>query len=219
MNFINKHNIINDCQYGFRNNISTADAISETIEMISDKLESLQKCAIISIDLRKAFDTLNHTILLNKLFIYGIRGTALNLIKSYLSEREQYSYYNNITCGVPQGSVLGPLLFILYINDLPKISNNFKPILFADDTNLIFYDKTILNLKDKMQTDINKLFKWLNINKLSININKTNVLLFNIRNTNENINLNLYINNIKLKQVTDIQMLGVYIDDKLNWKK
>ena len=70
-----------------------------------------------------------------------------------------------------------------------------------------------------MQTDINKLFKWLNINKLSININKTNVLLFNIRNKNENINLNLYINNIKLKQVTDIKCLGVYIDDKLNWKK
>ena len=226
LNFINKHNIINDCQYGFRNNISTADAISETVDIISDKLESLQKCAIISIDLRKAFDTLDHTILLNKLFIYGIRGTAFTLIKSYLSEREQYvsqngqnSNYNNITCGVPQGSVLGPLLFILYINDLPKISNNFKPILFADDTNLIFYDKTILILKDKMQTDINKLFKWLNINKLSININKTNVLLFNIRNKNENINLNLYINNIKLKQVTDIQFLGVYIDDKLNWKK
>ena len=75
----------------------------------------------------------------------------------------------------PQGYVLGPLLFILYINDLPKISNNFKPILFADDTNLIFYDKKILNIKDKMQTDINKLFKWLNINKLSININKTNI--------------------------------------------
>ena len=164
--------------------------------------------------------------MLNKLFIYGIRGTAFNLITSYLSEREQYvsqngqhSNYNNITCGVPQGSVLGPLLFILYINDLPTISNNVKPILFADDTNLIFYDKTILNLKDKMQTDINKLFKWLNINKLSIHINKTNVLLFNIRNKNENINLNLYINNIKLKQVTDIQFVGVYIDDKLNWKK
>ena len=161
--------------------------------------------------------------MLNTFFIYGIIGTAFNLIKSYLSEREQYvsqngqnSNYNNITCGVPQGSVLGPLLFILYNNDLPTISNNFKPILFADDTNLILYDKTILNLKDKMQTDINKLFKWLNINKLSININKTNVLLFNIRNKNENINLNLYINNIKLKQVTYIKNVGVYIDDKLN---
>ena len=212
LNFINKNNIINECQYGFRNNISTVDAISETIEIISDKLESLQKCAIISIDLRK-------------LFIFGIRGKDFNLIKSYISEREQYesqngqhSNYNNITCGVSQGSVHGPLLFSLY-NNLPKIKNNYKPILFADNTNLIFYDKTILNLIDKMQTDINKLFNWLNINKLSININKTNVLLFNIKNKNENINLNLYINNIKLKQVTDIKNVGLYIDDKLNWKK
>ena len=119
LNFINKQNIINECQYRFRNNISTADAISETIEIISDKLESLQKCACISIDLRKACDTLDITILLNKLVIYGIKDTAFNLIKSYLSEREQYisqngqnSNYNNITCVVPQGSVLGPLLFI-----------------------------------------------------------------------------------------------------------
>ena len=85
--------------------------------------------------------------------------------------------------------------FYLFYMYLPKISNNFKLILFADDTNLIFYDKTILNLKDKMQIDINKLFKWLNINKLSININKTNVLLFNIRNKNINLNYILIILN------------------------
>ena len=101
-------------------------------------------------------------------------------------------------------------LFYIFYNDLPKISNNYKSILFADDTNLIIYDKTILNLKNKMQIDINKLFKWLNINKLSITINTTNVLLFNIRNKNENINLNLYINNIKLKQVTR--------KNQINWK-
>ena len=102
------------------------------------------------------------------------------------------------------------MLFILYINELTKIVNNVKHILFTDDSNLIFYDKTILNLKDNMPTNINKLFKWLNINKLSINIKKTNVF-FNIRNKYENINLNLYITNIQLKQVTNIHFLGIYI--------
>ena len=143
-------------------------------------------CAIVSIDLRNAFAILDHAILINKLYMYGIRGIALKLIKSYLSDRLQFvrynntdSYYNYIKCVVPQGSVLGPLLFILYINDLPNISDNFKSVLFADDTTLIFSNTSILELKNNIQ--FNKLYDWLNVNKLLLNISKTNVLLFNIR--------------------------------------
>ena len=224
-NFLNKFNILNDNQYGFRKNLSTADALSDVLESVNTNLENLENCAIVSIDLCKAFDTLDHDILINKLYIYGIRGIALKLIKSYLSDRIQFvrynntdSYYNYIKCGVPQGSVLGPLLFILYINDLPNISDTFKSVLFADDTTLIFSNTSILELKNNIQFNINKLYDWLNVNKLSLNISKTNVLLFNIRNKNININMDLNINNIKVKQVSEIKFVGVIIDCKLNWK-
>ena len=199
--------------------------MSDVLESVNTNLENLENCAIVSIDLRKAFDTLYHDILINKLYIYGIRGIALKLIKSYLSDRLQFvrynntdSYYNYIKCGVPQGSVLCPLLFILYINDLPNISDTFKSVLFADDTTLIFSNTSILELKNNIQFNINKLYDWLNVNKLSLNISKTNVLLFNIRNKNRNINMDLNINNIKVKQVSEIKFLGVIIDCKLNWK-
>ena len=204
--------------------------MSDLLESVNTNLENLENCAIVSIDLRKAFDTLDHDILINKLdffiklYIYGIRGIALTLIKSYLSDRLQFvrynntdSYYNYIKCGLPQGYVLGPLLFILYINDLPNISDTFKSVLFADAT-LIFSNTSILKLKNNIQFNINKLYDWLNVNKLSLNISKTNVLLFNIRNKNRNINMDLNINNIKVKQVSEIKFLGVIIDCKLNWK-
>ena len=110
------------------------------------------------------------------------------------------------------------ILFILYINDLPNISDTFKSVLFADDTTLIFSNTSILELKNNIQFNINKLYDWLNVNKLSLNISKTNVLLFNIRNKNRNINMDLNINNINVKQVSEIKFLGVIIDCKLNWK-
>ena len=199
--------------------------MSDVLESVNTNLENLENCAIVSIYLRKAFDTLDHDILINKLYIYGIRSIALKLIKSYLSDRLKFvrynntdSYYNYIKCGVPQGSVLGPLLFILYINDLPNISDTFKSVLFADDTTLIFSNTSILELKNNIQFNINKLYDWLNVNKLSLNISKTNVLLFNIRNKNRNINMDLNINNIKVKQVSEIKFLGVIIDCKFSWK-
>ena len=97
------------------------------------------------------------------------------------------SCLNKIQCGVPQGSVLGPILFVLYIDDLQNISPVFKPIFFADDTTLICNDKSIINLENKIKNGIDKLYSWLNINKVSLNIDKTNILLFNIRNTNKNV--------------------------------
>ena len=124
----------------------------------------------------------------------------------------------NIACGVPQGSVLGPLLFVLYINDLPNISNSCKPVLFADDTNLIFSNKSITEIKTNIQRNLNKLFDWLSINKLSLNVSKSSLLLFNIRNKNNNVKLNVNSNDIKIKQVTNLKCLGIIIDEKLDWK-
>ena len=199
---------------------------NDVIETVCQKLENLNKCAILSIDLRKAFDTLNHDILLKKLYVYGIRGISLDLLKSYLSNMMQYvfnkdikSNLKNIKCGVPQGSLLGPILFLLYINDLPNISSIFKPILFADDTTLIFSDTSISKLENKMQCGIDQLYVWLNINKLSLNIYKTNILLFNIRNINDNVKLKLKIDNKEIRNVEMIKFLGIIIDNKLDWNR
>ena len=162
---------------------------------------------------------LDNYILTYNLYIYGIRGIDQILIKSYLPDRLQFVKYNNtgsnynyMKCGVPRGSIISPLLFILYINDLPNILDNFKFVLF--DTTLILLNTYILELINNFQFNINKLYDWLNINKVSRIISKTKVLLFNIRNKNCKINLDLNTNNIKVKQVSEIQ----FEDCKLYWK-
>lgn len=153
--FIEKHKIINESQYGFGTQRTTSMAIIEATEEITNALDKKEYTVGIFMDLKKAFDTINHSILINKLEQYGIRGVAGNWIKSYLSGRvqtvqiEQTTSRNlGITCGVPQGSVLGPRLFNLYVNNIFNVSTLLKLILFADDTNIFFssdnYNELIL---------------------------------------------------------------------------
>ena len=137
-NFLTEHNILSMNQFGFRKNYSTFLALMELVDSISKNIDEE-----IFLDLSKAFDTIDHTILLDKLCRYGIRGVTLNWFKHYLNDRKQFVSYNNttsasmkVTCGVSQGSILGPLLFILYINEIANVSNIFKINLFADDTSL-----------------------------------------------------------------------------------
>ena len=150
-NFVNKCNILCDSQYGFRSNRSTSVAIIDLIENISGMLGQRISTIGIFIDLKKAFDTINHEILLKKLDFYGIRGIVNDWLCSYLSNRKQFvmldnteSSLLNVICGVPQGSILGPKLFILYINDIVQVSDILKLIIFADDTNAFVQEIMLL---------------------------------------------------------------------------
>ena len=183
---------------------------------------------VVLIDLKKAFDTVDHQILLNKLELYGIKGQALTLLKSYLTNRNQKCQIKNsfsserlIKCGVPQGSILGPLFFLLYINDLPHCLNKTKPRLFADDTNLTASANSMTDLETAVNSDLENLRKWLIANKRSLNVAKTEFMLIGSKPMIKNISdscPNVYIENIQIKQVHECKTLGVTIDQHLSWK-
>ena len=180
--FIEKYGLLSDHQYGFRSNRSTSLAVIDFVENISTAIDEKQPSIGVFIDLRKAFDTIDHSLLLQKMERYGIRGVTHNWLRSYLNNRFQYVNINNteshlrrVTCGVPQGSVLGPKLFILYLNENFTVSNNLKIVTFADDTNLLCSGEDMKELLKTVERELIKLKKWFDRNKLSLNENKNNI--------------------------------------------
>ena len=181
-----------------------------------------QVTLLLLIDFSKAFDLVDHSILLRKLDHYGIRGQALNWFKSYLTNRKQFvsigsskSSTNQILYGVPQGSILGPLLFIIYINDLPQISDIAKFIMYADDANIFLTGENLNEVYNKLITLSDALVKWVDNNGLALNLKKTNYMIFS-RQRNLNYR-DVTISGVTIERKTEARFLGVIIDDKLNW--
>ena len=179
----------------------------------------------IFIDLKKAFDTVNHSILLRKLDRYGIIGISLQWFESYLSSRNQYVSVNSPTSEqfsiihcVPQGSVLGPLLILIFINDLPKVSKFLNIYLFADDTNIYYESSDLLNIQQIVNRELRKVRKWLEANGLALSIDKTNFVLFHSSQRNLTEHIVLKIGDEKIKQERHVRFLGVLLDSTLSWK-
>ena len=228
--FISK-GLINENQFGFRKNHSTSHALNYSVESIQSLLKNKQHVLGIFIDLSKAFDTLAHDKLTAKLENYGIRGNALKLIASYLSNRKQFVNVLNensdelsVEYGVPQGSVLGPLLFIIYINDLCNITDKGKFVLFADDTNIFIAAES----KNKAYSIANKVLQavstYMEVNLLHINVKKCCYMYFSpSKNHKDELNDDLEnqylsINCKIIQRVSQTKFLGIIIDDKLNWQ-
>lgn len=222
--FLLKKNIITNAQYGFQKGKSTESALTKIRDQIVKNIEDKLYTIGVFLDLRKAFDSIQHDILLRKCYFYGLRGKAHELIKSYLSERLQYvklhGYESNkliIKYGVPQGSILGPLLFLLYINDIVSIPNTPDIILYADDTNIFFSHHSLSHLSTLINSYLEHLSGWLASNQLKVNVSKTKFIIFRPINKASDPMFSLCINGMPLEQVYEIKFLGVWFHENLSW--
>lgn len=230
--YFSKNKLFFNSQYGFRENHSTELAAIELVDKIYQSLDIGKNPLAVFCDLSKAFDTLDHKILLHKLKFYGFSKIAMNWFFSYLSNRSQFVTLNNtnssnlkITTGVPQGSILGPLLFLIYVNDL-SFSTNSNVIMYADDTCLLIpltqnsssinYTNQNNEINDKMSS----LYNWLCVNKLSLNIDKTKYMIFHFcqKKLSDDLIPKIIINNKPICKVDKFKFLGFYFDSTLSWK-
>ena len=221
--FLEKHECLYKLQFGFRSKHSTNHALINITESIRKALDSRKQACGIFVDLQKAFDTVNHNILLNKLHYYGIRGIVNDLLASYLNNRSQFvsilgfnSDLKQIHHGVPQGSVLGPLLFLIYINDLHKAIPYSKVYHFADDTNLLNISDNPKQMQKQINIDLKLLYQWLLANKISLNCSKTELLIFHKPGQAPDFDFKIKLNGSRIYQSKSIKYLGIYLDSTLS---
>lgn len=210
--FFEVNNLFSSSQFGFRPSRSTTDAVLEVSNFIVENFDIKVAPAAIFLDLQRAFDSVSHEVLLEKLFFYGVRGLTLKLLTSYLSDRYQYvdidgqiSSQLPVIHGVPQGSVLGPLLFVIFINDFPNYMLPSRVVLYADDATLLVAGHTQFHLERTISATVEKANLWFEVNKLKINSTKTNVLRFTSAQNSPN--------------TESVTLLGIILDGSLRWHK
>lgn len=223
MTHLETNSILSPNQFGFRKKLSTYMPLLLLQEKITKAFENSKIVCGLYLDLKKAFDTVDHNILLSKIYSYGVTGIFFNIIKSYLTHRMQCVEYKGtksaateVSIGVPQGSILGPLLFIIYVNDFSRICTNSTCLLYADDTAIFFEARSEEELQNRIDTEIPKIVNWFNSNKLSINASKTYCQMYN--NTENIINIKARIGDTDIEFTDCIKYLGMYIDKDLKWR-
>ena len=211
--------------FRFRKNHSTNDNLFCLTEAIREKLDNGEFSCSVFLDLQKAFDSVDHNILLTKLEHYDFRGITSKWVRSYFFDRKQYVSVENaaskpmpINCDVPQGSVLGPLFFLLYINDLQKCLKYGRSFIFADDTALLVSHTTLKALRKRLNIDLKLLYHWLCSNKFGLNVSKTETILFRHPKKKMNYDLKLKLHGKRLCFSQKTKYLGVHIDQHLSWK-
>ena len=224
LKFLSDNKIICENQFGFQSGKSTELAVLDLHKKLIDSIENKELACCVFLDLAKAFDTVDHKILLSKLEYYGFRGIVTTFFESYLQNRLQHvklgdilSKPQTVLCGVPQGSVLGPILFLIYINDIIKCSSKLKFHIFADDASLLLSNESTENIEKEFNRELNNIKEWLNANKLTLNVDKTVFITFSPPQRKYS-KICLKIGKKRIKEVNETKYLGVILDKHLSWK-